>query len=119
MKDDRLYLDHIIERIDRISRFVADGREAYLQSEVLQDAVLRNFEVIGEATRKISPELRQQYPDVPWQQMAAFRNVLIHDYDSVDLETVWRVIAERLPALKPQIEEILRALDEKYGTEEE
>lgn len=72
MKDDRLYLDHIIKRIDRISRFVVDGREAYLQSEVLQDAVLRNFEVIGEAVRKISSELRQQYPNVPGRRWPLF-----------------------------------------------
>jgi uncharacterized protein with HEPN domain len=86
-----------------------------MRSKLIQDAVLRNFEIIGEASRKISVELRQRYPDVPWQRMADFRNVLIHDYDNVNLTLVWRVIENELPVLKPRIKEIIRKLDEEMS----
>jgi uncharacterized protein with HEPN domain len=115
MKDERLYLDHILERIERIEEFTQDGRDALMRSKLIQDAVLRNFEIIGEASRKISVELRQRYPDVPWQRMADFRNVLIHDYDNVNLTLVWRVIENELPVLKPRIKEIIRKLDEEMS----
>jgi len=87
-----------------------------MQSKLIQDAVLRNFEIIGEASRKISLELCQRFPDVPWQRMADFRNVLIHHYDNVNLALVWRVIENELPVLKPRIQEIIRKLDEEADT---
>ena len=72
-----------------------------------QDAVIRNFEVVGEAVKRISDGLRAAYPDVLWREMAGLRDVLIHDYAGVDVDEVWNIVANDLPTLKRQIGEIL------------
>ena len=117
MKDDRLYLDHILSRIERIERFTSEGREAFLASDLIQEAVLRCFEVMGEAARKISEDLRQKYAETPWGQMIAVRNILIHNYDNVRLERIWEIIENDVPPLKPQIEAILAQLDAEENEE--
>ncbi|PSQ96792.1 MAG: DUF86 domain-containing protein [Bacteroidetes bacterium SW_9_63_38] len=103
---DAIYLEHIAERTRRIEEATQNGREAFESSHILQDAVIRNFEVIGEAVKKLSPELRDAHPDVPWQRVAGFRDVLIHDYMGVDLNEVWNVIEQELPRLKRTVEEM-------------
>ncbi|MBP5975019.1 DUF86 domain-containing protein [Brasilonema sp. CT11] len=110
MRDDRLYLSNIFECIDRIESYTRDGKEVFLQTTIIQDAVIINFEIIGEATKRLSPEIRAVYPDVPWQQVAGFRDVLIHDYLKVNLNRVWGVIEQNLPQLKVTIEAILQEL---------
>jgi uncharacterized protein with HEPN domain len=112
MKDERLYLSNIKECIDRIELYTCDGKEAFMQTPMIQDAVIRNFEIIGEATKRLSPELRSGYSDVPWQQMAGLRDVLIHDYLKVNLNLVWQIIEQNLPVLKLQVEAILLSLGE-------
>ncbi|WP_339384034.1 HepT-like ribonuclease domain-containing protein [Fischerella sp. FACHB-380] len=79
---------------------------------MIQDAVIRNFEIIGEATKRLSAEIRAADPDVPWQQVAGFRDVLIHDYLKVNLNRVWGVIEQNLPQLKATVEAILQELRE-------
>jgi uncharacterized protein with HEPN domain len=110
VRDDRLYLSNIFECIERIESYTRDGKEVFLQTTIIQDAVIRNFEIIGEATKRLSPEIRAVYPDVPWQQVAGFRDVLIHDYLKVNLNRVWGVIEQNLPQLKATIEAILLEL---------
>ncbi len=78
MKDQRVYLRDILERIPRIERYIADGRDVFLQSELLQDGVIRSFEVIGEAVKRLDPALTAQRPSVTWSDFAGFRDVLIH-----------------------------------------
>ena len=110
MKDDKLYLIHMRERIERILTYTRDGREAFLQSEMVQDAVTRNFEIIGEAAKRVSPPLREAHPDVPWQQIGGFRDVLIHGYMGIDRNEVWRIVEQDLSGLKRKLEQILAAL---------
>ncbi len=85
MRDEKLYLRNIQECIERIQSYTCDGKEVFLQTVIIQDAVIRNFEVIGEATKRLSREIRAAYSDVSWQQIACFRDVLIHDYLKVNL----------------------------------
>jgi uncharacterized protein with HEPN domain len=112
MRDDRLYLSNIKECIERIQSYTFDGKETFLQTIIIQDAVIRNFEIIGEATKRLSTELKAAYQDVPWQQVAGFRDVLIHDYLKVNLNRVWGVIEQNLPELKAIVEAILQDLEE-------
>ena len=88
MKRDNLYIAHILECIGRRESYTRDGRDTFLNTSMAQDGAIRNFEVIGEAAKRVSPELRQAHPDVPWRRIAAFRDVLIHDYMGVDLNEV-------------------------------
>lgn len=75
---------------------------------MIQDAVIRNFEIIGEATKKLTMELRDSNPGIPWRRISGFRDVLIHDYMGVDVEEVWNVIKDNLPGLKQKVQELLQ-----------
>ncbi|ALB39392.1 MULTISPECIES: DUF86 domain-containing protein [Nostocales] len=110
MKDERLYLSNIKECIERIEEYTKGGKEEFMQTKMIQDAVIRNFEIIGEATKRLSPELRSKYSDVPWQQMAGLRDVLIHDYLKVNLNLVWQIIEQNLSDLKRQVTAIMENL---------
>lgn len=108
---DALYLEHIHERIERIETCAREGREAFDASPILQDAVIRNFEVIGEAVKQLSPDLRDQYAEVEWRRVAGFRDVLIHNYIGVDLDEVWNVIEKDLPRLKRTVKAMQDDMD--------
>ena len=110
MKDDKLYLINIAECIRRIEAYTADGRRVFMQSPLIQDAVIRNFEVIGEAAKRVSDQFKQAHPNVPWRRVAGFRDVLIHDYLGVDLNEVRGIVERNLSDLKRKIEAILQEL---------
>ena len=104
MKDDSIYIDHILNSINRILDYISGkDREAFEEDLVTQDAVVRQLEVIGEATKRVSKELRSRNPDIPWSDMAGMRDVLIHDYIDVDLGVVWKTASEDIPNLKALI----------------
>ncbi len=107
MKDAAIYLRHIRDAITRIEKYTAQGRKAFFDDTMVQDGVIRNLEVIGEAVKNLPPELKCQHPEMPWRSITALRNVLIHEYFGVDLEVVWRVVQRRLPTLKRHVEAML------------
>ena len=111
MKNDLLYLINIKECIENIESYTVEGKEAFQQNRMMQDAVIRNLEIIGEATKLLSSEMREQYPDIPWRKMAGLRDVLIHDYLRVDLEEVWMIVDMNLPDLKSKINLMISDLD--------
>jgi len=110
MTDPRLLLVDILERARRVRRYAAKGREAYEESTLIQDGILRNLEVIGEAAKGIDEKHRARWPHVPWRRMAGLRDVLIHAYRDVDVDAVWEASQNAVPDLIPRIEAILREL---------
>jgi len=110
VRSDRERLYDILDAVDRIEAQAARGRDAFSGDEVAQTAVIRWVEIVGEAARGLTEELRQAHPEVPWRQMVAMRNVLIHGYFDIDEELVWSVAENDLPKLGAQIRAIVDEL---------
>ena len=108
MKDDKLYLIHIDECIGRIESYVeGSNREAFLDSTLIQDAVIRNLQIMAESTQHLSDNLKDSHPEIDWLRIAGFRNVIVHDYLGVDIERIWVIIEKELPALKQAVRKML------------
>ena len=110
-RDQQIYCRDILDRIRRIETYTAAGRDAFFTSELLQDGVIRSFEVIGEVVKRLDPSLQAQHPELAWSDFAGFRDVLIHQYHSVRIDLVWRFAQEDLPALKQAITALLDELE--------
>jgi len=107
-KDYKLYLKDIAEAIESIEQFVKGNTfDDFVKDDKTASAVIRKFEIIGEATKQIPDEIRQKYPTIPWKEMAGMRDRLIHFYSGVDYKLVWDTIKNRLPQVKPLIKKIL------------
>jgi uncharacterized protein with HEPN domain len=100
---DRLFLKHILDAIADIETFTADGHVGFVTDRKTQSAVVRQLEIIGEAVKNLSSTLTARESAVPWRQIAGTRDRLIHAYFSVDLDAVWAMIEQDLPALKVQV----------------
>src|SRR5260221_4144078 len=95
------------ERCGRTTLFIGPGRETFMASEELQDAVIRNVEVIGEAAKRVSAEVRGRLASLDWKAICGMRDVLIHDYIGVDLDEVWNVASFQIPELQTVLEQFL------------
>ena len=98
-RDPRLYLDDIFDAIEKIENYVEDlSFEEFSEDSKTVDAIVRNFEIIGEATKRIPSETKEKYPQIPWKMMAGTRDKLIHEYFGVNLQTLWKAVKEDLPS---------------------
>ena len=110
IKDDRFYLQTILDMIARIDRATSDGETLFLSSDLHQDAVLRNLHTITETTQRLSDDLKNSHDEIEWRKLSAFRNVVVHDYLGIDIGLIWSIVVNDIPALEQQIKEILNNL---------
>lgn len=108
MRDDRARLEDILSAIDSIARYAEDGRPAFDRDELVQTWMIYHLTLIGEAAARLSSALRDSHPEVPWPGVIGMRNILVHGYFAIDLEAVWATLERQVPALRRQIEVILR-----------
>ena len=113
MKDDSVYLHHIMDSIRRIEENVKEGRERFMASHTLQDAVIRNLQTMAESTQRLSDGLKQVHPKIEWYRIAAFRNVLVHDYLGLDIERIWEITQRDVPEFKQTILTMLNLSDDR------
>lgn len=111
MKDDRLYLIHIREAIERIGEYTQEGEAAFLEDHKTQDAVLRNLHTLAESAQRISSDLKSKHSQVDWRILSAFRNVVVHNYLGISLDRIWDIVENDLPALKKNITAILETVE--------
>lgn len=110
MQRDRVYLLDILEASKpAVSYIESKSRDDFLNDLQCQDATIRRLEIIGEAARRISDETRATFPHLPWREMVGMRNIMIHEYDDIDLNTVFNTVQKDLPPLIKYLEEILKS----------
>jgi uncharacterized protein with HEPN domain len=104
-KDDTIYLKHMSDAINKIIRYVGKIKRAeFLKDELVQDGVIRQIEIIGEAAKRLSRNFQENHPQIPWKDIVGMRNKLIHDYMGVDTGAVWDTVKKDIPILKKQID---------------
>lgn len=113
-KDPLIFIEHILDCISNIKNYTKGfDEEDFLRNKLIQDAVIRNFEIIGEATKHLNSTFREKYPNIEWKKIAGMRDKLIHDYMGVDLWAVWGVVEDLLPNLEQDINQIANQLNHK------
>ena len=112
-KDVKIYLKDILESIEKIEKYTKDfTKESFCDDVLLQDAVIRRLEIIGEAAKNIPENCKKKYPEIEWKKIAGMRDVLTHAYFGVVLERFWVVVKQDLPSLKEKIKKILREVEQ-------
>lgn len=113
-KDDLVYLRHILDAINRIEEYTSEVEyEKFMNTKLIQAGVIREIEIIGEATKKLNQEFKGKYDGIPWKKIAGMRDKLIHDYFGVDLDAVWDTIEKDIPGLKVEIINIIEKEEKK------
>lgn len=104
-KDNLIYILHMLECIQTINEYV-DDREQFYSTRIVQDAVIRNLQIMSESSQRLSQVVKDSYPAVPWREISGFRNILVHDYLGLDLDVIWSVIEQELPDLESTLTSI-------------
>lgn len=112
MREPKERLRDILNAIAAIERYHVPDKSAFEQDELLQAWFLRHLQIIGEAARALSEEVRELAPEIPWPKMIGMRNILVHGYFEIDADIVWTAVTKDVPALKPQIEQLLSKLED-------
>jgi uncharacterized protein with HEPN domain len=112
VRNDRLRVLDALEQISLVRSFAERGREAFYSDILIQSAILHRLALLGEACRALSPQLRSAHPELPWAQIVAFRNVLIHEYFGIDLDLVWEIVVSGIGPIKTALTSILVTLAE-------
>jgi len=109
-KDDLVYIRHVSDALVKIIDYTSGmNKKEFISNPKTQDAVIRQFEIIGEATKQLSKAFRDKHSDVPWKKLAGLRDKLIHDYMGVDVLAIWKSVVSDLPELRKQIKEIIES----------
>jgi len=112
MRDDKIYILHIRDSINAIKKYTKTmNKEAFLEDELVQNTVIRQIQIIGEASKNLSKELRKKYKHIPWKEIVGMRNILVHKYFGIDLTSVWKAVKEDIPELENAVLNILADID--------
>ncbi len=114
MKDDRVYLGHMLECLDWVHSHTADGRDAFFTERKTQSAVIRELQTLAESSTRLSRDITSTHPEVPWDYIGAFRNVVVHDYLGLDLHRIWQIVQQDLPPLRAAILEMQQAVEREF-----
>ncbi len=112
-RNHKLLVEDIVDAMDKIERYIKDlTYETFVKNDMAMDAVVRNLEIIGEASKNLPEDVRAKYPDIPWKRMIGLRNIAVHEYFGVDLSIIWEIITKNLPETKPNIEVMLQGFND-------
>ena len=106
-KDESVYLEHILVCIHRIDEYI-ENKQQFYSSHLVQDAVVRNLQVMAESSQRLPEAIKTTHAEIPWKAIAGFRNILVHDYLGVDLDVIWSVIEQDLPELQRTLTAMLK-----------
>lgn len=104
MRDEQFYLIHIKECLADIADYTANGREAFMSTKMIQDAVLRKLQIMVQSSMRLSASFRDEHAQIAWDKMRGFRNFVVHDYLEIDLDAVWYIVEHDLPSLAKAVE---------------
>lgn len=104
-KDPSIYVEHMLQCIERIQAYVED-KDQFYSSTLIQDAVVRNLQVLSESSQRLPEPIKSPHPEIPWRSISGFRNILVHDYLGLDLDAIWSVINQDLPVLEKVLQQI-------------
>jgi len=110
-------LEHILMCIEHIRGYVVDGKDVFLQSTMIQDAVIRKLQILAESSQRLSDECKLMEPSIPWQKISGMRNILVHDYlDGIDPNTVWDVVESDLTHLQAALQRLQQQVQKGDAT---